>query len=128
MYLNATHNHWSEVTLSGLTIAGVRHAALEAGGDAGIDGAIDDVVLTDSKVGLDAWSPLDFLLTACTAHGNELTGDRQFEALAESCVDTDPDFGDLSVPAGPDGRFFTPDDPWVSSTGGARPTAVASRR
>lgn len=120
IYLNATNHAWSDVTLSRLTIVGAREAAIEAGGDAGIDGEIDDVVLADSPIGLDAWSPMGFALGQCTIHGTDLAGDREFAALADGCVDIDPEFGDLSAPAGPDGRFFTDDDPWVSASGGAR--------
>lgn len=120
IYLNATNNAWSNVTLSRLTVNGAREAAIEAGGEGGIDGTIDDVVLTNSSVGLDAWSPMGFELGKCTVHGNDLAGDREFAALAEGCVDVDPGFGDLGAPAGPDGRFFTDDDPWVSASGGAR--------
>jgi hypothetical protein len=121
IYLNATNNAWSDVTLSRLTIVGAREAAIEAGGDGGIDGTIDDVVLADASIGLDAWSPMDFALGKCTVHGLELAGDRELAALAEGCVDVDPEFGDLGAPAGPDGHFFTDDDPWVSAAGGARP-------
>ncbi|MDP2307295.1 MAG: right-handed parallel beta-helix repeat-containing protein [Pseudomonadota bacterium] len=121
IYLNATSNAWSNVTLSRLTVVGAREAAIEAGGEGGIDGTIDDVVLARSSIGLDAWSPMGFALGKCTVHGNALAGDRELAALAEGCVDLDPGFGDLGVPAGPDGRFFTEDDPWVSASGGARP-------
>ena len=121
VYMNATNNAWSGVALSRITVIGAHQAAIEAGGEGGIEGRIDDVVLTDSKVGLDAWSPLEFVLGRCTVHGNDLDGDREFEGLAEACVDADPQFGDLGTLAGPDGRFFTDDDPWVSELGGARP-------
>lgn len=99
---------------------GPREAALEAGGASGIDGLIDDVVLADAKVGLDAWSPMELELGSCVVHGNERAGDREFARLAARCVRRDPELGDLAAPAGPDGRFFTADDPWVSGAGGAR--------
>lgn len=121
IYLNATNHAWSDVTLSQLTVVGAREAAIEVGGEGGIAGTIDDVVLADSSIGLDAWSPMSFELGHCTVHGNDLAGDREFAALAEACIDVDPGFSDLGAPAGPDGRFFTQDDPWVSGTGGARP-------
>lgn len=121
IYMNATNNAWSDVTISRFTVIGADEAAIEAGGEAGIDGTMDDVVLTQSAVGLDAWSPLGFDLGECTVHGNDLAGDREFASLAEACVNEDPLFGDLDTPAGPDGRFFTDDDPWVSASGGARP-------
>ena len=120
VYLNATHHAWSDVTLSRLTVVGARGAAIEAGGEGGISGSIDDVLLADARVALDAWSPMEFELGECAVHGNDLVGDREFAALARSCLDVDPQFGDLSAPAGPDGWFFTDDDPWVSSLGGAR--------
>lgn len=121
IYLNATNRAWSGVALSRLTVVGARGAAIEAGGASGVEGRIDDVVLASSAVALDAWSPMDFELERCTVHGNELDGDRDFADLAETCVAADPGFGDLSAPAGPDGRFFTADDPWISAAGGARP-------
>jgi hypothetical protein len=122
LYLNATVSPWSDVELSRLTVVGARQAAIEVGGESGIEGVIDDIVLADSKVGLDAWSPMAFTLGECTVHDLDLVGDRRFADLAETCVDANPHFGDLSVPAGPDGRFFTADDPWASEVGGARPT------
>ncbi len=118
IYLNASNNRWSNVTLSRLTVVGARQAAIEVGGEGGIDGTIDDVVLADARVGMNAWSPMEFELGPCTVHGTELVGDGEFAAL--TCDDADPGFGDLSVPAGPDGQFFTADDPWVSAAGGAR--------
>lgn len=121
IYLNAASHPWSEVVLSRLTVVGAREAAIEAGGDAGIDGVIEDVVLAESSIGLDAWSPMGFELEQCTVHGNDLAGDRDFADLAEACVEADPQFGDLGIPAGPDGLFFTDDDPWVSASGGGRP-------
>lgn len=122
IYLNATNNHWSDVTISGLTVAGARQAAVEVGGAGGIEGSMDGLLLTDAKVGLDAWSPMELTLGDCVVQATKLVGDRDFEALAEACVRDDPGFGDLGAPAGPDGRFFTEDDPWVSAAGGARPT------
>lgn len=121
IYLNATRNAWTDVTLSRITVAGVVGAAVEAGGEGGITGTIDDVVLADAKVGLDAWSPMSLALGACTVFEVGLKGDRDFAELAERCRVADPGFGDLGVPAGPDGQFFTEDDPWVSAEGGARP-------
>jgi hypothetical protein len=121
LYLNATANSWVDVVLSRLTVVGARQAAIEVGGEGGIEGAIDDVVLADSKVGLDAWAPMAFELGRCVVDQLDLAGDRLFADAAEACVDTDPRFGDLEVPAGPDGRFFTDDDPWISTAGGARP-------
>lgn len=120
IYLNATSNAWSDVTLSRLTVVGAHQAAIEAGGEAGIAGVIDDVVLSDARIGLDAWSPMRFELGECIVHETEVTGDREFATLAETCVDIDPEFGDLGAPAGPDGWFFTADDPWISASGGAR--------
>ncbi len=119
IYLNATENAWLDVTLSRITVIGPRQAAIEVGGESGIEGVIDDVVLSDAEVGLDAWSPMDFVLGTCTVHHTDPVGDREFEELARGCAEADPRFGDLSAPAGPDGVFFTPDDPWVSAVGGA---------
>lgn len=120
IYMNATNNGWSNVALSRLTVIGASKGAIEAGGEAGIAGTIDDVVLAYSRVGLDAWSPVEVVLSGCIVHGME-AGDREFGALASVCVDEDPELGDLRAPAGPDGRFFTDDDPWVAASGGARP-------
>ncbi len=120
LYLHAT-KAWSDVSLSRLTVIGARQAAIEAGGDGGMEGTIDDVVLADADVGLDAWSPLGFVVGECTVHAVDEAADREFDSLGQHCVHADPNFGDLAVPAGPDGRFFTADDPWVSETGGAKP-------
>ncbi len=122
IYLSAQNHPWSDVHLERLTIVGASEAAIEAGGDLGIEGLIDDLVLARSPVGLDAWSPMGFALERCTIHEIERAGDREFADLAGACVDADPQLGDLAVPAGPDGRFFTPDDPWISPVGGAGPT------
>ena len=119
IYLNATNSAWANVRLSRLTVVDPREAAIEAGGEGGIEGSIDDVLLSGARVALDAWSPMEFVLGACAVHGTDLAGGRDFAALAEACVAVDPGFGDLGVPAGPDGRFFTDDDPWLSEAGGA---------
>ncbi len=55
-------------------------------------------------------------------HETERAGDRALEDLARGCVEVEPELGDLRAPAGPDGRFFTGDDPWISPIGGALPT------
>ena len=120
IYLNATNHAWSDVALRRVSVLGADQAAIEAGGESGIEGTIEDVVLTDAKVALDGWSPLDFALDGCVIHG-ATAGDRELETLAGSCVDEDPELGDLTAPAGDDGRFFTEDDPWISAAGGARP-------
>jgi len=120
-YLDASNNPWTDVTLSRLTVVGAREAAIEAGGAGGITGVLDDVVLADAAVGLAAWSPMALAVGACSVHDVGLAGGRDFSEAAEVCVDRDPGFGDLGAPAGPDGRFFTDDDPWISAVGGTRP-------
>ncbi len=121
LYLNATNHPWTGVTLSRLTVVGAREAAIEAGGAGGITGVLDDVVLADAAVGLDAWSRMGLVVGECSVHDVGVVGDRDFAEAAEVCVDRDPGFGDLAAPAGPDGHFFTTDDPWVAEIGGARP-------
>lgn len=120
IYMNAENNAWSDVTIARFTVIGAGEAAIEAGGEREISGEIDDVVLANSAIGLDAWSPMELDLGECTVHGNGMAGDRDFADLAQDCVNDDPMFGDLTAPAGPDGRFFTDDDPWISASGGAR--------
>ena len=82
---------------------------------------MSDVVFASCDVGLDAWSPMGFTLDGCVVDDVGAAGDRSFAELAEGCVEGEPGFGDLSTPAGPDGWFFTDDDPWRSDVGGARP-------
>ena len=40
---------------------------------------------------------------------------------AAACDHSRPDFGDLDAPAGPDGFFFTDDDPWLVDGGAQLP-------
>lgn len=90
-------------------------------------GAIDDVLLANSQIALDAGSPMDFQLGTWTTFANDHVGDREFTALADVCVEMEPRLGDFGVPAGPDGCFFPADDPWIVDTLGATPLFWAKR-
>ena len=112
VYLNASEHRWEALEIDGLVVVGAGGAGLEAGGERGISGTLDDVTVVDSDVGFDAWDPMDLELGSCLVWDNRLRDDRDWEGLADHCERVEPGFGDLSEPAGPDHLFFTDDDPW----------------
>ena len=118
-YLNATNQRWQDLEIDGLTMIGSGQAGVEVGGEQGITGTMDRVLLVDNKVGLDAWDPVELSLGSCQVYGNDLDDDRSWSGATASCDHDDPDLGDLSIPAGPDLVFFTEDDPWRSPAGAA---------
>ncbi len=93
------------------TVIGARKAGVLVGSGAGLDLAIEDMVVIDSAVAFDGWGEDAALsVVGCRTSGNGEDFARLFDGVA-SCGSAEPvEFG---PPAGPDGLFFTDDDPWL---------------
>ena len=103
----------------GLTIQGSKEAALVWAGDVGVKSTLENIVLAENGVGFDGWGTVELDIEGCRVHGNDLDDDNSASGVAKSCASGRPGFGNLTKPAGPDGTFFTADDPWLVD-GGAR--------
>ena len=101
-----------DVLFEGLTVQGSSDAAIAWAGMEGVSGRLDRVVLAGNAVGLEGWGSVELEVDDCELHGNE-TDDEGVGGAASACDHARPDFGDLDAPAGPDGFFFTEDDPWL---------------
>ncbi|HHO50020.1 MAG TPA: right-handed parallel beta-helix repeat-containing protein [Deltaproteobacteria bacterium] len=104
------------MVLSHNTVIGAGEAGVLVGGGAGIELSLDGIVVVDSRAGLDGWGSGDLDVRACRLAGNGVDLDRLFEGTATCEAAASPD---VIHPAGPDGLFFTSDDPWLVP-GGAR--------
>jgi hypothetical protein len=110
-----------DIVFDGMTIQGSEEAALIWAGDEGVASTLDRVVLADNAVGFDGWGTVELEVRRCRVHGNERDDDGSAAGAAAGCVSERPDFGDLDAPAGPDGAFFTSDDPWLVEGGAELP-------
>lgn len=110
-----------DIVVDGLTVFGAAEVGVMWAGDQGVAAALDRVVLADNDVGLDGWGTATLTMGQCRVDGNDLDDDRAADGATEACEDGDPGFGDLSRPAGPDGTFFTADDPWLVEGGAGLP-------
>lgn len=109
------------IVFDGLTVAESAESAVVWAGTHGIAGSLDRVVLADNEAGLDGWGTVTLEVGACRVRGNGDDDDGSAEGAAAECVDEEPTFGDLDVPAGADGVFYTDDDPWLVEGGAALP-------
>jgi hypothetical protein len=64
----------------------------------------------------------------CRVHANGLDDDRSAAGASSGCLDRPPGFGALDTPAGPDGFFFTDDDPWLVEGALSSPAPGAASR
>ena len=117
LYLFAQGNAASGVSIQRFTALGAAGAGLELGTEAGLEVQVQDVLLQDNAVGLDGWGGVEAKVEGCETAGNGLDADRDLQDAA--CSPGSSDLGDTEVLAGPDGIFFTQDDPWLSTRGGA---------
>jgi hypothetical protein len=99
------------------TVVGARQAGLLVASTAGLALEVEDFVVLDSGAGFDGWGTAEVTVTGCGTGGNEVDADRVLDDVS-GCVPVDPP--DVSRPAGPDGLFFTADDPWLVPGGAAR--------
>ncbi|MFT5685072.1 MAG: hypothetical protein ACI8RZ_006018 [Myxococcota bacterium] len=113
-YLNATANAWSDVTIDGFTVVGPGGAGIELGGEGGISGVLSRILVVDATVGLDAWSPMDVVVT-CHTEGVAAATARELAGV--ECGESDGGMVGMVGVAGADGVFFTADDPWRSGVG-----------
>jgi len=96
------------------TVIGAGKAGLLVASDAGMELAVDQFVVVDSDRAFDGWGEADLTVGACRTSVADVDFARLFEGLGscESAASVD-----VSAPAGPDGLFFTADDPWLVEGG-----------
>ena len=109
-----------DVVFDGITVQGSADAAIAWAGAEGVSGSIDRAVLAENAVGLFGWGSVELDVGECRLHDNEEDGEG-VDGAAAACAEERPSFGDLDLPAGPDGYFFTADDPWIVTGGAALP-------
>lgn len=106
-----------EMHLAHNTVVDAAQAGVLVASDAGIDLLIEHTVVTGSEVAFDGWGTgADLQVADCRTADNGADFDRLF-AGAGRCEGVG--VPDVEQPAGPDGLFFTADDPWLVP-GGAR--------
>jgi hypothetical protein len=118
LYLNASRNPTEGVLIEGFTAVGAAEAGLELGTEAGLTARLAELWLEGNAVGLDAWGGVEAEVESCVAADNELDADR--DMAAATCTPGSSRLAPLETMAGPDGVFFTQDDPWLAPEGGAQ--------
>ncbi|MEN0063336.1 MAG: right-handed parallel beta-helix repeat-containing protein [Myxococcota bacterium] len=92
-------------------VVGARKAGVLLGSGAGMDVTIENMVILDSAVAFDGWGDEAVVdVVDCQTSGNEEDFSRLL-AEAGPCTTAEP--VDVTTIAGPDGQFFTADDPIV---------------
>lgn len=101
------------------TVVGAGQAGVLVASGAGVQARLDDLLVVDSAVAFDGWGEdADLTLDDCRTTANDTDFDRLFEGQGPCEAATVPD---LTAPAGPDGLFFTNDDPWIVEGGAQLP-------
>jgi len=107
------------LSMSRNTVIGARRAGVLVASGAGMDVAIEDMVVLDSAVAFDGWGDdASLSVERCRTAGNGEDFARIFEGVG-ACQPAAP--VELDVVAGPDGLFFTDDDPWLVQGGASLP-------
>ena len=136
LYLDADADPATGPLLEHNTIVGAKGtpgAGLHFAGTAGLTATAVDNLVTGSNAGVDGWGQVNVTFRACGFFGNRSNVMRALKGTtAEQCSLVDPQFGDLTKPAGDDGVFFTADDPWLPRakevlTGAADGGAIGAR-
>lgn len=119
-YLSAVHGSDARLTLSHNTVFGSREAGVLLGSQDGAQLVVDlvDLALVGNAQGLDGWGAPTATLQGCAVADNDQVLDGVAEGLGD-CTAID-----AAVPdglTGPDGVWFTDDDPWVLQVGAQLP-------
>ncbi len=117
LYMYTREHAATEVLIEGFTAFDAAEAGIELGTEAGLDVTLLDVLVQDNAVGLDGWGGVRASVQSCFSSGNTTDSDRDLGDVSCQAGGTQ-----LATPrelAGTDALFFTADDPWLSSAGGA---------
>jgi len=117
LYLSAQQQMTDGVSITGFTAVGSGQAGVELGAGPGLEVSLSDPLLVDNAVGLDGWGGVDAWVEGCQSADNGVVALRDLSG--SDCTEGASDLGSLDAMAGPDGVFFTADDPWLSERGGA---------
>jgi hypothetical protein len=120
VYLSAVHGSDALLTWTHTTVFGSNEAGVLLGSQDGAQLVVDlvDVALVDNAQGIDGWGAPTATLQDCAASGNDVVLDGVAEGLG-GCARIQ-----VSTPGGltgPDGLWFTADDPWVLDVGAQLP-------
>ncbi|MEZ4240566.1 MAG: right-handed parallel beta-helix repeat-containing protein [Myxococcota bacterium] len=112
VYVGADEVPSRDVTVRRLTVD-ASDAAVTLAGHARLSATLDDLQLTALGAALDGWGEPTVDVSECHRQATP--------ALGPFDVACPPDAVslDTSAPAGPDGRYFTADDPWLAADHGA---------
>lgn len=115
--LTADRAPTGQVTFDGLTILDPGEIGFAVGGEHDVTAVLRNVAVQGAPVAFDGWGQGTIQIDTCSTAEVALEFDRLFEGQSATCDMT------AGVPAGPvagpDGLFFTEDDPWLQA-GGAR--------
>jgi len=84
-------------------------SGIRLAGNAGLSGTIEDLTLVGNDQAFDGWGEQTWNVTGCVLADNADSSSLDVEA---QCTEGSVQLGDLTLPAGEDGLFFTDDDPW----------------
>lgn len=101
------------VTMAGTTVLESTQAGLLLAASQGIEAGLDGLVLANNRVGMDGWGDVALEVGDCLIDGNLINDAGAVKGVTKVCESGPLVFGDLSNPAGPDGIFFTTDDPTI---------------
>jgi len=111
--LDAENQLTTGVTMKNSTVIDSRDAGLLFGGTAGLQVAVDGAVIARNGIGINGWEDVSLELSACVLDGNLEDDAGVLEGATAACEQRPLVFGDLNVPTGPDGIFFSGDEPYL---------------
>lgn len=122
MYLSTSRSRGRALRIERSTILDAGQAGIKVSAEAGVELDIQGIVVARSAVGFDGYGDAaeqsELVVQGCRSAGNGRDFDRLFAGLA-ACTPTSAPT--IDRPAGPDGLFFTDDDPWVLPGGAQLP-------
>jgi hypothetical protein len=104
------------IVMERTTLINNQEAGVLFAGNAGIEARIAGLALVGNQVGMDGWGDVTVALSDCLVSDNETNDARAVAGTTSVCQQQPTSWGDLENPAGPDGIFFTADDPWIIPT------------
>jgi len=97
------------IVLRRALISGAPDAGIVVAAEHRVEATLSDVTVADSAVGFRGWGEPAVAVDGCVVSGNSARADDVMSGATEGCESGE--VPDLSVLSGPDGVFFTADDP-----------------
>lgn len=108
----------SGLSLERSTVIGAGEAGLLVASEGGVSMDVQDFVALAGAVGFDGWGRSEVTVEGCGVGGNGIDMQRSLGHVSGCTPLAVPD---IRHPAGADGLFFTPDDPWLVVGGAELP-------